>query len=482
MKKGLNCLLLIFASIFLINFISAEIEDTLHLNIQVTDANGNRIANTEFNFVFNITTDSNCENVVYSNSTSLTTDNRGLISYYLENVNLNYTDQYYLCYYRNTELKSNSRLARVPYAFNSKYLGGYTENFFAPLNTSLNGNFTISGSLFINGIDALNGSSEDSLPLNTIIFYNGTSCPQGFSELTAARGRYIVGLPSGGTLNATVGTALSDSENRAVGEHNHDITDPGHFHAQNGLTMLKTGSSDVNVGGTTTRSLGGNTASKVTGITINNNGSVAGTNAPYIQYLTCIKTATVDLTQGWNQDATSIWTADSTLKVGIGTSSPQIKLNVVGDINATGVYYGNGSQLTGINKRIIISGYSGALITTDGFFHPSGGALIASDTDESQLMRIPYAGTLHNLTLIMSENQASSDVCALIVRYTPTFATSTSNTALVANMSGGSSEQIIKNLTENINVAQDSYIKMFFDEEADTCNGIISWSFVYEPT
>ena len=34
--------------------------------------------------------------------------------------------------------------------------------------------------------------------------------------------------------------------------------------------------------------------------------------------------------------------------VGIGTTSPQNELNVVGDINATGLIYGNGSQLTGI--------------------------------------------------------------------------------------------------------------------------------------
>ena len=38
-------------------------------------------------------------------------------------------------------------------------------------------------------------------------------------------------------------------------------------------------------------------------------------------------------------------------KVGINTTTPQNNLNVLGDINATGLYYGNGSQLSGINSN-----------------------------------------------------------------------------------------------------------------------------------
>jgi len=47
------------------------------------------------------------------------------------------------------------------------------------------------------------------IPSGAVIFFNLASCPQGWRELTSARGRYIVGLPAGGTLGATVGTALS---------------------------------------------------------------------------------------------------------------------------------------------------------------------------------------------------------------------------------------------------------------------------------
>ena len=104
----------------LIDFLSAEsISDTLHLNIQTTYSNGTIQPGT-FTFVFNITTDSACSNVVYSNSSTLTTDSRGIISYYLENVNLNFTNQYYLCYYRDGVLINNSKIARSPYSFTTK--------------------------------------------------------------------------------------------------------------------------------------------------------------------------------------------------------------------------------------------------------------------------------------------------------------------------------------------------------------------------
>ncbi len=98
---------------------SAEILDELHLNIQTVDGSGNVLTGT-FDFVFNISTESDCSPVIYSNSTSLTTDSRGIISYYLENANLDYDNQYYLCYYRNGSLIETSKIARTPYSFSAR--------------------------------------------------------------------------------------------------------------------------------------------------------------------------------------------------------------------------------------------------------------------------------------------------------------------------------------------------------------------------
>src|SRR5947209_13030596 len=49
------------------------------------------------------------------------------------------------------------------------------------------------------------------------------SCPAGYTELTALRGRHPVGVPSGGTLAGTQGTALTDLENRPAGAHTHTL-------------------------------------------------------------------------------------------------------------------------------------------------------------------------------------------------------------------------------------------------------------------
>lgn len=46
------------------------------------------------------------------------------------------------------------------------------------------------------------------------VFVDSGSCPAGFAELTAARGRVIVGVPSGGTVGGTAGTAMTDLEPR----------------------------------------------------------------------------------------------------------------------------------------------------------------------------------------------------------------------------------------------------------------------------
>jgi len=119
-KRGLVVCLLVISFILLINFISAtSITDDLHVNIQTTNATGT-IETGTFAFVFNVSTTENCANVIYTNSTSLTTDTRGIISYYLPDVTLDYDVQYWLCYYRDGALESSSKIAKTPYAFRAQ--------------------------------------------------------------------------------------------------------------------------------------------------------------------------------------------------------------------------------------------------------------------------------------------------------------------------------------------------------------------------
>ena len=132
-------------------------------------------------------------------------------------------------------------------------------------------------------------AAVDEIPSGAVMYFNLSSCPIGWTELTAARGMYIVGLPLSGTLAGTAGTALSNLENRPVGQHNHGITDSGHTHTYNvdydttpdGGSGPPNGEDSINSTETTN--------SATTGITINNAGSVVGTNAPYIQLLVCQK-------------------------------------------------------------------------------------------------------------------------------------------------------------------------------------------------
>lgn len=95
---------------------ASPISNDIHINIQVTDTNGNPVPGV-YNFVFNITNSSDCSNVLYSNSAIIATDPRGVVSYYLPNVTLPFDQQYWICYYRNGNLIESGELTKYPYAF-----------------------------------------------------------------------------------------------------------------------------------------------------------------------------------------------------------------------------------------------------------------------------------------------------------------------------------------------------------------------------
>jgi len=59
------------------------------------------------------------------------------------------------------------------------------------------------------------GAAPGSIPAGVIVFTAG-ACPTGFTEYTAAQGFAIVGLPSGGTAEGTVGTAWTNLQDKGV--------------------------------------------------------------------------------------------------------------------------------------------------------------------------------------------------------------------------------------------------------------------------
>lgn len=134
--------------------------------------------------------------------------------------------------------------------------------------------------------------TQPGTPAGAILYFSATACPSGWTEYTTARGLYIVGRVSGGTLATAVGTVLTNQENRAVGQHTHTVTDPGHGHGlqQEGGAGASTALTGASINGAATIvASNANTGAATTGVTIQNSGSVVGTNAPYLQLLVCQK-------------------------------------------------------------------------------------------------------------------------------------------------------------------------------------------------
>lgn len=176
-------------------------------------------------------------------------------------------------------------------------------------NLDVNGNMRIADGT--QGQDRVLTSNENGLaswqppqgvPAGGVMFFNLPTCPSGWSEVGAAQGRVIVGLPSGGTLGGTANAALGNLENRThthpysdVIAHAHAVNDPGHTH-----TNPSRGEQNANLAGeniiTTNHFVSNYTIlANTTGITINSTGVATGTTQgtsatmPYIQFKVCQK-------------------------------------------------------------------------------------------------------------------------------------------------------------------------------------------------
>lgn len=141
-------------------------------------------------------------------------------------------------------------------------------------------------------VAAAENAARNAIPRGTISFFNLQGCPDGWRAFTDARGRYLVGVPQGGNLGSLVGEALTDRENRATGAHSHIsvasgvprfdpmMTGRGGFAGGDGIS-----------GSNPPFPTGGALQDQAVGPNAGLRGrDVPGTNAPYVQLLTCEKT------------------------------------------------------------------------------------------------------------------------------------------------------------------------------------------------
>jgi hypothetical protein len=174
-------------------------------------------------------------------------------------------------------------------------------------------NGTVNATAFTGNGSALTGIT--SVPSGMVAFFNLTACPSGWSALSAAAGRVIVGRAANESIGSTVGTALGSLGTRTItavpshthavdppnttsgtesadhthtittggisanhthtiasgGGHTHTITDPGHTHTVTALTNAVASGDFTTIERYSLSTI--TSSSKTTGITINSGGS-----------------------------------------------------------------------------------------------------------------------------------------------------------------------------------------------------------------
>ena len=170
------------------------------------------------------------------------------------------------------ELAPRQRITSVPLAIHSET----AEQLTVPVTTS-----------------TITDDANRLIPSGAVMFFDMATCPAGWTSMAPAAGRYVVGLPSGGTLGAQVGTALSNAENRPTGAHGHAVSDPGHTHTYPLSIPGKTSPVALHFGTWAANDQNWwpqrDISRETTGVTVQDYPGVPGTNAPYIQLLVCKK-------------------------------------------------------------------------------------------------------------------------------------------------------------------------------------------------
>lgn len=381
MKKGV----VIFYILFMLSFVCADVVgDNIPIQIQTVDNSGNIITGT-FEFKIDISTSSSCTPVLYSNTSTRTTDARGIVSYNLENVNLNFSEQYWFCYYRDGVLKDTVKAARVPYTFRAKNvtlsgvevntnfnLGGYNitasvGNFGVQIsnyalnvmgNANITGNLTLGGK--INGVTlpppACAGTEKLSFDGTTFscqpdqlgssgsgIIASGSNANGAYVQF--ADGTMICTTPP--SMQMTINTLSTNTYGSTAGNVYYGTgtwTYPIPFIYPPSVSVPAATDITTPAVGVSATVAHPVTASNVTFLILSSlNSNTYNISAMAVGRWTTLTNITQNTTSWAVNGNGDTVLFDISRKVGIGTTNPTSKLHVLGDVNITGNLYVNGT-------------------------------------------------------------------------------------------------------------------------------------------
>ena len=417
---------------------AAVIEENLHLNIQTTNSTGG-IVTGPYAFVFNISTASDCSAVVYTDSASLTTDSRGIISHYMENVSLDYDQQYWLCYYRDGTLKNASKIARTPYTFRARNvtisgleadanlnMSGYNitadYGFFSNLGSLLNGitnifaqALNVSGDINFTGLIRGNGSQLTDISADLLDGYNSSF----FMPLnTSVVGTFdFNGGWTGGGLSIDGGDLYAQTiyvynlTSLNVTQQDLTIIDDLVVFGNTELKQNLTVDTDTLFVDSGTDRVGIGTTNPLTELMVSNGASAGSAIGLDYNSGDMIKLRSVyeadnrgnfeilhNTTAG--VETSLVYINGTSGNVGINTTTPQNTLNVVGTSNFTDVVYLPGGSLVNTNGRLVTPGnsYNGGIQVS------SSGSLYGTDGGTTILQSTMALNIQYGLTVQFKNN------------------------------------------------------------------------------
>jgi len=137
MSKKRGLVLIVFGFVLALAFLVSAIPQTFNINGKLTDSNGVALAG-DYNFNFSIYNNATGGTYLWNSGVlSVTTDSNGIYHVILNNVNLNFSEQYFLGIRVGTDSEMSPRLnlTSSPYAFMAQ-------------------NVTVGGIIFDSNIDA----------------------------------------------------------------------------------------------------------------------------------------------------------------------------------------------------------------------------------------------------------------------------------------------------------------------------------------